>query len=394
MNRLLFLSAVVMVTVLRAANLAPYEFYSYLGDDTDDPKLNYSKVVEPGRTGEANATYVVIGVPDVPSYRAIDGGFDGDLVIPAYIDGLPVRKINEAAFLECNRLRSIKLPATLREIGARAFADCLQLTNITFESGLSRVGESAFSNCTMLASIRFPKTLSRLGAGCFQGCISLSDVYFAGNAPRLMIPMVTNKSVLGESIFRTYGYYERFKVHINRNTYGWISPYERGVPEKWPVDFGYLQAHETVAEDGDEPSSASGFVTVITEIKGGAVAVPESWSTQYSEYAAKFGADFTASLVRPTGKKDSLGNDLVVWQDYVAGTDPTNPDDRFSASITMNGDVPVITPVPELSAVEQAKRKYTIWGKERLADSSWTEVAPGREGDYNFFKLSVEMRHE
>ena len=60
---------------------------------------------------------------------------------------------------------------------------------------------------------------------------------------------MTEKSGLGESIFRNYGYYERFKVHINRNTYGWIAPYEKGVPEKWPVDYGYMQAHETVAED-------------------------------------------------------------------------------------------------------------------------------------------------
>ena len=69
---------------------------------------------------------------------------------------------------------------------------------------------------------------------------------------------LTEKSVLGEMIFRNYGYYERFKVHINKNTYGWISPYEKGVPEKWPVDFGYMQAHETVAEDGDEaPAEAA-----------------------------------------------------------------------------------------------------------------------------------------
>ena len=39
-----------------------------------------------------------------------------------------------------------------------------------------------------------------------------------------------------------------FRVHIDPETYGWISPYEKGVPEKWPVDFGFMQAHETVVE--------------------------------------------------------------------------------------------------------------------------------------------------
>jgi hypothetical protein len=42
-------------------------------------------------------------------------------VIPAYIDGLPVRKIKEAGFLACQSLRSVRIPSTVREIDARAF---------------------------------------------------------------------------------------------------------------------------------------------------------------------------------------------------------------------------------------------------------------------------------
>lgn len=30
-------------------------------------------------------------------------------------------------------------------------------------------------------------------------------------------------------------------------------------------------------------------------------------------------------------------------------------------------------------------RKYTTWGKASLLDAGWTEVEPGKEGDYNFF---------
>ena len=214
-------------TAAAAFSYPPYEYYT--GTTTGTPALNYTKVCEPGRTGEAQATYVVLGT----------------------IAGLPVRKINDAAFIVCQKITSVQIPATVREIGARAFSDCWNLTNITFASGsgLATVGDSAFTNCISLTSITFPKTLSRLGAGCFQGCAQLTDVYFLGNAPRLTIPSMTEKSGLGESIFRNYGYYERFKVHINRNTYGWIAPYEKGVPEKWPVDYGYMQAHETVAED-------------------------------------------------------------------------------------------------------------------------------------------------
>ena len=83
---------------------------------------------------------------------------------------------------------------------------------------------------------------------------------------------------------------------------------------------------------------------------------------------------------------------MLVWQDYVAGTDPTDEADTFKAMIRMDGTTPIIEFTPELSAIEKAKRKYTIWGKTRLSDAAWVEVASGNEADYNFFKISVEMK--
>jgi len=377
-------------------NNPPYEVYPYVADATDDPPVNYMKVVEPGRTGEANASYVVLGISFPRTYQAVAGNYDKDLVIPAYIDGLPVRKINETAFIECNLIKSVKIPSTVREVGARAFVDCLSLTNVVFEEGVSVIGDSAFSNCVSLTELRFPKTLSRLGVGCFQGCVGLTDVYFAGNAPRLPRLASTTgsapKSILGESLFRQYGYYERCKIHINRNTRGWISPYETGVPEKWPTDYGYMSAHETVAEDLGPTAPGAGFVTVITEIKGTAVAVPETWALQFPQYKEKFGSDFAASLLRPTGKKVAAGENLVVWQDYVAGTDPTKTGDVFTATIRIVDGEPIISYLPVLSEAETARRKYTTYGRTSLYAGDWSVVAPGTAANYNFFKVTVEMR--
>ncbi len=377
--------------VAGASSYPPYEIYT--GTTSGNPQLTYTKVCEPGRTGEANASYVILGAY-YPSRPALaNTSYDGSVVIPSTIGGLPVRKINDAAFITCQKLRSVKIPATVREIGARAFSDCWLLTNVTFAAGVTTIGDSAFSNCTSLVSITFPDTLSRLGAGCFQGCVELKDVYFLGNAPRLVIPSMTDKSGLGESIFRSYGYYERFKVHINRNTSGWIAPYVKGVPEKWPVDFGYMQAHETVEESGGgTQAEETGFVTVITEIKGGAVAVPETWAARFPSYAAKFGSDFTASLTKPTGKKDAAGNAMLVWQDYVAGTDPTDVNDLFRAEIRIVNGAPVVSWSPVLSASEAAKRTYTIYGRQSLLSGDWTVVPAGQESNYNFFKVTVEMR--
>lgn len=383
----------ILPSAVFAISNPPYEFYPYVAESTENPPVNYMKVCEPGRTGESSASYIVLGISFPRTFQAVNGDYDGDLIIPAYIDGLPVRKIKEAAFVACMGLRSVKIPSTVREIGERAFTDCLNLTNIAFESGVATVGNFAFSNCVSLTSITFPETLSRLGEGCFQGCISLKDVYFLGNAPRFAISNRTDKSPFGEMVYRNYGCYDRFKIHINKNTYGWISPYEKGVPEKWPVDFGFMQAHETVAEDDlDVDAEVSGFVVVVTEIKGGPVAVPQSWAEKYPKYSEMFGNDFAMSLTKPTGKKDASGKAMQVWQDYVVGTDPTKKDDIFIASIKFVDGKPVISVAPELSEEEKSIRKYTTYGKVALMDNDWTEVDTGKEGEYNFFKVTVEMR--
>lgn len=380
----------VLPTVAFAMTYPPYEIYT--GTTAGNPQLTYTKMCEPGRQGEGNASYVILGAY-YPSRAAVATGYDGDVIIPSFIDGLPVRKINEAAFIACTKLRGVKIPATVREVGARAFSDCWLLTNVTFEAGVATIGDSAFSNCASLVSITFPKTLSRMGAGCFQGCASLTDVYFLGNAPRLTLPAVTDKSGLGEMIFRNYGYSERFRVHIRRNTYGWIAPYAKGVPEKWPVDYGYMQAHETVAEeDGGTMAEETGFVTVVTEIAGGPVAIPETWAARFPAYVRKFGSDFTASLTKSSGKKDSVGHDLQVWQDYVAGTDPTDVNDVFRASISIESGNPIISWDPSLSAAEVAKRTYTIYGRQSLLSGDWSVVPQGQERNYNFFKVTVRMK--
>ena len=140
--------------------------------------------------------------------------------------------------------------------------------------------------------------------------------------------------------------------------------------------------------------AVSGIVNVISEVNSGAaVAITADWAEQYPGFAAKFGNDFTAAVTKPTGKTDCAGRPMMVWQDFVAGTDPTDPDDMFRASITFDKatNKPIISWAPELSSAEAAKRIYRIFGKVRLNDAEWTEV-DGDEEDYSFFKVTVEMR--
>ena len=79
---------------------------------------------------------------------------------------------------------------------------------------------------------------------------------------------------------------------------------------------------------------------------------------------------------------------MYVWQDFVTGCDPTNPEDIFWVTIEMVDGVPHISWEPSLNR-DGVERIYRILGKDDLADPSeeWSPVRPG----HLFFKVTVDM---
>ena len=42
--------------------------------------------------------------------------------------------------------------------------------------------------------------------------------------------------------------------------------------------------------------------------------------------------------------------------------------------------------------VEDGSRVYRIWGKKSLGDAAWAQIDAATTADYNFFKVTVEMK--
>ena len=86
--------------------------------------------------------------------------------------------------------------------------------------------------------------------------------------------------------------------------------------------------------------------------------------------------------------KGSFGNAMQVWQDYVAGTDPTNLTSRFAAKIEMVDGAPVVTWEPDLNT-NGVIRTYKVYGKETLnGGGEWQYPTNSL---HRFFKVMVEM---
>ena len=84
-------------------------------------------------------------------------------------------------------------------------------------------------------------------------------------------------------------------------------------------------------------------------------------------------------------KQLSLNERLTVEHCYVAGVDPESPTNDFTVSINMIDGMPEITWSPDL----KESRKYMIWGKATLDDSSSWQYPTNSL--HRFFKVTVEM---
>ena len=98
--------------------------------------------------------------------------------VPALWEGRPISSIGPASFSECDEIRCIVLPASIRHIKESAFYLCSGLEYIVMNNGLVDIGDFAFSSCYSLKAVYMPSTLERVGEYAFIQCNSLVIAVF------------------------------------------------------------------------------------------------------------------------------------------------------------------------------------------------------------------------
>lgn len=75
-------------------------------------------------------------------------------------------------------VRSVSVPEGVTLIDDYAFMRCDSLTAVTLPASLTQLGKSVFANCTLLKNVIFTSgnSLASLPANTFEGCVSLSEV--------------------------------------------------------------------------------------------------------------------------------------------------------------------------------------------------------------------------
>ncbi len=150
-------------------------------------------------------------IPDVPSegltYNLLEDGtyevscgdcVDTIILIPDYVNGVPVTRIAENAFNRyggyyAGNMTNIFIPETVTSIGQWAFHGCTALASVTFlgDSQLLEIENQAFNSCLSLKKVTFPEMLTTIGDFAFldsgltwvnlpASVISLGQAPFAG----------------------------------------------------------------------------------------------------------------------------------------------------------------------------------------------------------------------
>ena len=85
-----------------------------------------------------------------------------------------IENIGDDAFVASVGLENIIIPNSVISIGKTAFWGCTELTSITIPNSVTSIGQNAFWGCTELTSITIPNSVTTMGYGVFENIPSIT----------------------------------------------------------------------------------------------------------------------------------------------------------------------------------------------------------------------------
>ena len=107
----------------------------------------------------------------------------GSIAIPDSVDysgtRYAVKGLGVRAFVKCDSLTGVTIPAGVNRIGSRAFSNCYMLTSIAVPEGVTVLDSNTFISCRSLQSVSLPSTLTMIEYGVFAYDSALTTVLFS-----------------------------------------------------------------------------------------------------------------------------------------------------------------------------------------------------------------------
>ena len=105
--------------------------------------------------------------------ESVDNSLEGEIVIPAEIDGFPVVEIVNGAFRGCSKITKVVIPEGVTSIIGYTFSGCEKLEEVSIPSTVTKIPNGFFYNCDSLVSFDFPEHITYIGQIVFKDCDNL-----------------------------------------------------------------------------------------------------------------------------------------------------------------------------------------------------------------------------
>ena len=136
-----------------------------------------------GLNGEKLSGVTKIKIPPRCTAIRSDYAFLGEESYRSFIEGIEyveipdtVTSLENYAFHDFIKLKSIEIPNSVTNIGLYAFQYCISLASITIPDSVTSIGDCAFYECSGLTSITIPDSVISIGNGAFSSCSSLTSI--------------------------------------------------------------------------------------------------------------------------------------------------------------------------------------------------------------------------
>ena len=143
--------------------------------------------IEEGVFAQCENLYSIEVDDDNPYFKDVDGHLyskDGKTFLRyakarteetyTVLDG--VEYVHLGAFKECDNLKKVTLPSTLKSLAIYLFDSCDNLEHVNIPDGITELPDGSFNNCIYLREITIPSSVKTIGDSVFLGCHSLRSV--------------------------------------------------------------------------------------------------------------------------------------------------------------------------------------------------------------------------
>lgn len=100
--------------------------------------------------------------------------------IPELRNGYAITAIDDRAFTNCTRIKTLTIPDTITSIGDNVFAGCTSLKEIRLPEKIKNIGEGLFMGCTNLEKVVIPDSVNTIESYAFYNCSLLKEVTLPG----------------------------------------------------------------------------------------------------------------------------------------------------------------------------------------------------------------------